>query len=427
MRSLSTTLRRKVASRVQAGDNALHASLWVSRPTTPLTENRFLETQTILTSKNITKTSVVACHPNLMRGATDVYVGYLESGVVKVTKSQYTEELEKHKWKDTGFSQQADDFCLCFDGTMPKASNGMVEFKTETTPWVFWVLNSALYGKRIGDDEAIVIAETNCTKVSAVRAMWSESGDYDFGLVVFFILDGSIYYRQLIAGEWMDAEVVTFGPKNVVWSEIVAFRTWDYRIGIQGKTVDGTVYEMFTQFMGIGKQTTEHVDIRNVSVTDKFQRIEYTNVKNADEHVAIGNATIELPLGGLYPSAVPTISAVQNVEDENGDWGTTVVITFSNRLKISSVEGNHLQFTIVDSWGVMYYPNAVVANEDGVNVTLLFTNLNQAYGVCTLTYIPGTIQSMIDDKVAETSISFTPQNLKPIDLPKPEVELIWNE
>lgn len=409
-------------------------SLWVGRPTTPLTDIRFLESQTILSSKGITKTSIATCHPRLMRGATEVYVAYIESGVAKVTKSLYVEDMPRHIWVDTGFSAEATDVALCFDGSMPKAPNGWIEFKTEQDPWVFWVLNGVLYGNRLSSKEPpVVIAEANCTAVTAVRALWSDSGDYNFGLVVFFVLDGSVHYRQLISGEWKDAEVVTFGPK-VTWSEISAFRTWDYRIGIQGKATDGTIYEMFTQFMGIGKQTAEHIDIRNASITNELKKIQYTNVnnnavysRNDGEHIDIANVSVEMPLGGLYPAALPVITDAYNIEDENGDWGTTVVVKFSNKLNPSTIEGNSLQFTVTDSWGVVYYPDSIALKEDGITLVLSFTNLNQAFDVCTLTYIPGTIKSLIDDTVAENSASFVPQNLKPVDIPKPEVELIWNE
>ena len=112
MRNISVTLKKKIASRIQAGDNALGLSLWVARPTTPITEDRFLEKQTVLNSNNITKTSIAVCHPRLMRGATEVYIGYLESGIIKVAKTNYVEEMDRHQWtQDIGYYQEADDFC----------------------------------------------------------------------------------------------------------------------------------------------------------------------------------------------------------------------------------------------------------------------------------------------------------------------------
>lgn len=428
MRSVSTTLKKKLASRIQAGENALSASLWVSRPTTPLTEDRFLEKQPVLSSNNITKTSIAVCHPRLMRGATEVYIGYLESGVIKVAKTNYTEEMERHVWtQDIGYYQEADDFCLCFDGTMPKAPNGRVEFKTEQFPWVFWVLNGVLYGRKMWDEsEPVVLAETNCTTVTAVRAMWSTAGGFDFGLIVFFILKGQIYYRQLISGEWMDAEIVSFGPDGISWSEIAAFRTWDYRVGIQGKTTEGICYEMFTQFMGVGKQNTEHLEVRDVNAKSNLLEVFYTNGQ-ANEHIKLSDITAGAPFGGLYSTHVPVISSAENIEDENGNWGTTIVVAFNNYLVASQVAENYLQFSLIDSWGAAYYPNAASLANDGITVTLTFVDFNPAHGVCELCYTPGTIYSLATVKVEATSVKFTPRNLDAPDVPQPEVASIWNE
>lgn len=428
MRSLSTTMKRKLASRIQAGDNAISSSLWVARPTTPLTEDRYLEKQTVLSSSNITKTSIAVCHPRLMRGATEVYIGYLESGTIKVARTTYVEEMERHVWDtDIGYSQAADDFCLCFDGTMPKAPNGYVEFKTEQLPWVFWTLDSVLYGRKMGDTgEPFVLAEANCSAVSAVRAMWSTTGGFDFGLVVFFLLNGQLYYRQLIDGEWMDAEVVSFGPDGVKWEALAAFRTWDYRIGVQLKSTDGAFYEMFTQFMGIGKQNVEHIEVGNVKIQSNFLGVKYNNTQEV-EHVKLAGITAGAPYGGLYSIDMPVLTSAYNVEDENGNWGTTVIAVFSNYLVADDVASNYLRFSLVDTWGAAYYPSAATLGDDGKTVTLTFVDFNPAYDVCEIRYTPGAVYSMATVLVEATSVSFTPQNLDPPDIPQPEVESIWNE
>lgn len=428
MRSLSTTMKKKLASRIQAGDNAVSSSLWVARPTTPLTEDRYLEKQTVLSSSNITKTSIAVCHPRLMRGATEVYIGYLESGTIKVAQTTYVEEMDRHVWNpDIGYSQAADDFCLCFDGTMPKAPNGYVEFKTDQLPWVFWVLDNVLYGRKMGDtDEPFVLAEANCSAVSAVRAMWSTTGGFDFGLVVFFLLNGQLYYRQLIDGVWMDAEVVSFGPDGVTWEALAAFRTWDYRIGVQLKSTDGAFYEMFTQFMGIGKQNTEHVEVRNVHVNSHITEVKYTDTEEI-EHVELSEVIAGAPYGGLYSLDMPIFTNAYNTQNEVGDWGTIVVVVFSNHVVADQVRSNYLQFALVDSWGAAYYPTEATLGPDGKTVTLQFMDFNPAYGECEIRYMPGTIYSMATILVEATSTKFTPQNLNPPDIPQPEVESIWNE
>lgn len=427
MRSMSSTMKKKVASRIQTGENSMSASLWVGRPTTPLTDDNFLEKQTVLYSDNLTKTSLAVCHPTLSRGATHIYFAYIESGEIKITRTYYTDIMERHEWEPVAFSEWAEDVALCFDGTMPKAPNGWVEFKTEQVPWVFWVLNGVLYGRKLDDPgDPVVLAEANCSAVSAIRAMWSSYGSFDFGLVVFFLLNGQLYYRQLINGEWMDAEVVSFGPDGVKWEALAAFRTWDYRVGVQLKSTEGAFYEMFTQFMGIGKQNAEHIEVSNVKATSNLIEVQYSDVQET-EHIELTGISAGAPYGGLYSLDMPVITSAYNVEDANGDWGTTVVVTFSNYLVADQVASNYLQFALVDSWNAAYYPTSAVLGPDGKTVTLSFVDFNPAYGVCQIQYTPGTVYSMATILMEATSISFTPQNLNPPDIPQPEVESIWNE
>jgi hypothetical protein len=255
--------------------------------------------------------------------------------------------------------------------------------------------------------------------------MWSSHGGFDFGLVVFFLLNGQLYYRQLINGEWMDAEVVSFGPDGVKWEALAAFRTWDYRVGVQLKSTDGEFYEMFTQFMGIGKQNAEHIEIGGVKATSNMVEVQYTNTRET-EHVELSEVFAGAPYGGLYSLDMPTITSAHNVEDANGDWGTTVIVTFSNYLVADQVANNYLQFALVDSWGAAYYPNTAALGSDGKTVTLTFEDFNAAYDLCEIQYVPGTVYSMATVLVEATSFSFTPQNLNPPAIPQPEVVSIWN-
>ena len=419
MRSVSTTMKRKLASRIQAGDNAISASLWVGRPTTPLTDDNFLEKQTVLHSDNITKTSLAVCHPTISRGATYIYFAYIESGELKITRTYYADIMEHHEWEPVEFSERAEDVALCFDGTMPKAPGGWIEFKTEQVPWVFWVLNGMLFGRKLDDHgDPAVLAEANCSAVSAVRAMWSSHGGFDFGLVVFFLLNGQLYYRQLINGEWTDAEVVLFGPSNVSWVEVSAFRTWDYRIGVQAKTADGYTYELFTQFMGIGKQTTEHMVV-NADADGCLTEIQYRDGSNT-EHI---NVDVQLSGALIYAlSSMPVLAF--NITDEEDNWGKLVVVRLD--YPVTVVDGNGAAFSLIDSNGVEYRGLTSEASDDGLSVTIEFTDINNAVGECILRYTPGTIQSPAV-AMESWSIAFLPVNLVPVAAEPPKVMEVWNE
>lgn len=426
MRSISNSILNKLNSRVQAGKNKLSASLWVGRPVTPLVEDRFLEKQNAFQNNGITAIDISVCRPQIMRGATYVYVAYIESGVAKVKRAKYREDMADHVWEDLGFQEEAIDVSICFDGEMPKSISGYVEFVTETEPWIFWVNSTGtLYGKKLGQEEPILLAETNCSKVSSVRAMWSDYGNFDFGLVIFFLLNGKPYYRQLSNKEWLDAEVITFGP-DTTYSDIAAFRTWDYRIGIQVKTTENKFYELFTQFMGVGKQNTEHVTLNDIKIKTGMVSLTRHDLKLNDEHVTLSSLEIPTLYKGLYSLSVPKFVEAYNVADVNEDWGTTLVIKFDVHMVKEQIESLYSQFGLIDSMNVRYTPSGAALHDDGKTVTFTFMNFNNARGTCKFQYFPGTIKSMANTNMESTYISFDPINLVPINIPVPEVEEIWN-
>lgn len=428
MRSLNKTLKKQVASRIQAGDMELSASLWVSRPSIPLEENTFLEKQVVAQSGDISRASIAVCRPKVSEEATYIYLACITSGVVQVRRAPHRVSMESHKWELVEFSQWGEDVAICFDGDMIKTSSGRVEFITERIPWVFWVLNGSLYASKLDSStEIVTLAESNCTAVSAVRAM--KSASQDFGLVVFFITGGSIYYRQLIDGVWMDAELVTIETwleTPEPWLDIAAFRTWDYRIGIQVNTASGFALNLLTQYMGIGRTSAEHIEIRSAHSTSSLIGIQYHNPNPTEEHIEIVGAEITTPYGGLYSIDVPVMVSAHNEEDDDGNWGVRVVVEFSAHLKASTVSENSRSFSMSDENGLVY--SAVSASLDtktGVHVTLEFPDFNSFSGVCTLVYTPGTITSMADTTVEQTQTEFTPENLNP-SLELPELVGMWN-
>lgn len=430
MRVIPLDVSNKLHSRIQTLANKCNPVLdaRICRPETPLVNEVYLERQTVLEGVNATDVSVAVTHPSFgyNYANTKIFLAYISGGILRVQTAAGKIRMQNHVWSDMGIEIPASACSIVLDGTMPKNTKGEVEFITEPDPWLFWVHDSVLYGQKVNGGEPVVLAEANCTDVSAVRAMWSSSGGFDFGLVVFFLLSGQLYYRQLINGEWMDAEVVSFGPDGVTWEEIAAFRTWDYRVGLQAKATDGSVYELFTQFMGVGKQNAEHIEIGSVKATGNMIEVQYSDVKET-EHIELTGISAGAPYGGLYSLDMPMITSAYNVEDTNGDWGTTVIVTFSNYLVADQVASNHLQFALVDSWGAAYYPSAAALGSDGKTVTLSFVDFNSAYGVCQIQYTPGTVHSMATILMDATSISFVPQNLNSPDIPQPEVESIWNE
>ena len=422
MRIIPLDISNKLHSRIQTLANKCNPVLdaRICRPETPLVNEVYLERQTVLEGVNATDVSVAVTHPSFgyNYANTKIFLAYISGGVLRVQTAAGKIRMQNHVWSDMGIEIPASACSIVLDGTMPKNTKGEVEFITEPDPWLFWVYNSVLYGQKVNGGEPVVLAETNCTDVSAVRAMWSSSGGFDFGLVVFFLLSGQLYYRQLIDGEWMDAEVVSFGPDGVTWKEIAAFRTWDYRVGLQAKATDGGVYELFTQFMGVGKQLTEHLV---VSVDPKADNIviDYTTVKN-DEHI---ETRIIPGAKRIYAWSSVPVSAT-NVDDGTGNYGTVINVVLD--YPVTRVDGNSASFLLTDGNGATYTCTNSTSSDDGMTLVLTFVDFNQAEGTTlTISYVPGTIMSPATALEA-FSFTFTPENLEAMDIPAPEPIEAWN-
>lgn len=427
MRAIPSSLAAKFKQLVQADSTkaAPMLDLWISRPVVPLVNDYFLEQQAVQDGASITALDIAVCHPRHRRQSTRIYIAKVENGTAKVLSSPFRQAMEAHIWTDCGFSEPAEDVAIAFDAVMKNDTRGRSEFVTEDLPWVFWVSGGALYGRRLDSDETLTLAKANCTKCTAIRAAGSAGGGFNYGLCLFFLLNGEIYVRQYMDGEWMDAAPVQFGPDGVTWTDIAAFRAWDYRIGVQALGSDGQVYELFTQYMGIGKQTAEHLEIRGASGGSELTRIYYADTQSA-EHLDIQAAKNTAPYGGLYELGAVAMLTAYNIDDGAGDWGRLLRLTFDKELDPELVAAQVGQFTIHDSDGNVFYPVSASMDGTGRTMTLTFTSFNNAVGACTAVYTPGTVTTMLEELLPASEIPFVPQHLAPVD-GLPEVLQIWNE
>ena len=420
MRTISSSLAAKFKQPVQADStkSAPALDLWISRPVVPLVNDYFLEQQAMGGAEDITALDIAVCHPRHRRQSTRIYIATVENGVARVESSPFRQAMETHLWADSGFAEPAEDVAIAFDAVTKNDTRGRSEFVTEEQPWVFWVNEGALYGRKLDSEETITLAETNCTKCTAIRAAGSALGGFDYGLCLFFLLNGSIYIRQYMDGEWMDAEPVNFGP-DVTWTDIAASRSWDYRVILQAMASDGMVYELYTQYMGVGQRSVEHIEIKSVAAQGELTEIGETDTKTA-EHIAVSANAIG---ARLYAWSSMPVSAF-NIADEEDNWGKLVVVRLD--YPVTAASGNGAAFSVFDSNGVEYRGVTAEASEDGLSVKISFTDINNAVGECILRYTPGTVQSPVVPMEA-WSISFLPVNLVPVAADPPKVVEVWNE
>lgn len=423
MRNINAALQARFESALQtAAANAdPSAVVWISRPTIPLTDGQFLDHQAAIMTSGLTACSVAVRRPAVDREADRIYIAYIDENGAHVKSAAVRDKIRDYVWTDEPFAEPADDVAIAFDGRMPKRSDGTAQFVTDARPWVFWIKDGVLKGRVLGLLGDTVLANANAGRVSAIRAGWDSAANMDFGLVCFFTLNGALYYRQLIGREWMDAEHVSFGP-SASWADIAAFRTWDYRVGVQGLTSTGIVYELFTAFQGLGKHGGEHIELKT-RARGYMTEVEYGYART-HEHVELDVAA-GAPYGGLYQTGSPIITAAENVAD-GADWGRVALFTFDRHLRAAEVAASPTAFHIVDSLGGHFVAQSAQLLPDGKTVRLTFLNFNGATGECAATFIPGDVHTMADAALPALSFAFTPRNLVPPSVPAPAVVSVEN-
>lgn len=430
MRPMTDELRKKLALPVQAGatGSAPSVGMLVCRKQTPLIYDNLLEKLTVKTG--VTKAAVAVRHMVFGQSADAVFIAYVANDMVSVISAYAEEAMAKHSFaKDGGLLAPASDTAIAFDGTMPHNDRGVSEFITEPYPWVFWVnLGGAVYGRRLDMDQALVLAEKNATAVSAVRAIWSEVDGFDFGLCLFMILSGAVYCRQLIGGVWYDAEPIPAAALptlevGAVWVQIAASRTWDYRVVLQLADSLGNIYEVFTQYGGIGSKNAEHIEIRDIKAAGKLTRIDYRDAQNAGEHIEIADVRADSFLWSTVTPAEGVLAA--NMDDGSGDWGRFVEIELNEPVMASTLSGQAGQIKLTDSRNRVFTAIGVTASRDGRTLAAEFSNFNAAYGTCDIAYTPGTVASGVL-AMTDWSVSFTPERLVPPLVDPPEVTEVIN-
>jgi hypothetical protein len=328
-------------------------------------------------------------------------------------------ELSAQAWTLVDTIADAVRVAVAFDGRMVKSVRGNTEYITTGDPWVFWIDSlGVLRGKLLGGDP-VVLAESNATAVAAVRGHQSEDGGFDQGLILFFLLDGVLYYRAYIDGVWTDGQPADAGPEET-WTDITASRTWDYRIAVQMVNAAGRVVELFTRTEGIAKQNVEHLEISKIEAdaaripvtyhaTDEIERVEIADI----------TASGELPWGATDN----TVTRVENVDNGSGDWG-----------RIIEVEVLHPWYSVptvqlrdIDADQVIPIESVTLT----AGVLTVEISLTLEYGI---NAVEGDIEVTLTDGVNEAGIEydlmevdFTPTNLDPPVMDPPEVEAIWNE
>ena len=422
MRPVSETLAERLNDTQQTIENNANPAthLRITRNDVPLHEKDFIERVRIVrTSSELTDSSIAVKHPKFLGDDEDIWVAYCQNDTLHIKHAKNTEVIQPNDWQSYSFTDDAVACAICFDSVAKKNTSGIWEFVTEQWPWVFWVTPSGvLYAKMCTPVGvmAIELAVANVTDVSAVRGPASDTGNWDLGMTVFFVMNGDLYYRQYIDGEWYDAELVNNSVVNdLTIQKIQAFNTWDYRVGVQILTSNNDLYELYSFCEGIGARGTEHLEM-GVSGVGQLFRVQYSDGYVNPEHISM---SLSASGGMTYGLSTVPVSA-ENIP-VSGDYGHKVKVT----MDYPNTGGSAGEFILRDSNGIIYSCESVSVND--TEITLTFVNFNLAYSAsyCEVVYTQGTLMSPV---VATDSftIQFVPTGLVNPSTPPPSVVQIYN-
>ena len=414
MRDVNAIIAERLASRQQTSANNSNpaAYLRIMRHHIPLSQRQFLERTIIKKTADITDSDVAVCHPGLFKTDEDIWVAYIADSTLHIRYTKNREVLTDSYWHDYSLEVPATACSIAFNSIARHNVQGIWEFVTEKKPWAFWVDEGQLKAKKCTPLGGTIyeLALANVTDVSAVRGPSGEYGNWDLGLTVFFVMGGSLYYRQLINGTWYDAELIQIsGLSSITISKIKAFNTWDHRVGVQILASDGKLYELFSYTEGIGTRGTENLSIEITGIGN-LQKIERWKGYES-EHLSISIAGYGRRRNGL--STEPVSASNSN--------STTISVTMDD----TNTGGQASEFYLRDSNGIVYACTAVSCS--GSVITLTCLDFNRAAGATiTVVYTQGTLMS--PSVLTESfEITFTPTGLTLPSVAIPTIDEIYNE
>lgn len=346
----------------------------------------------------ILSSDIAIAHPRFGKseGGNTIWICYIleEDNVLRI---KFCEDAAPYKkWQTFHIPRIIADKCsICFDARI-ESTGGISEFVTDTTPWVCYTFEGALYILDLNTGVSTLVVTENVTDIDMVRGPITRNNSRDYGLIIFFLMENQVYYKQRINNIWYDAEVVSLNVNNALFNSLVAFRTWDYRTGVQVSDMAGELYQLITYPEGL---------------FDMREHITFKHLKT-DASLVWGWSTVPIN--------------VINIEDSNNNWGTTIQVTFDYPNTAENLLPS--MFTLVDSNGYNYVCHSCAV--DDVLLTLTFDDFSYAYysDNLTLTYTKPVSGGLISPAVQTNSFVkiFEPINLEPPAIDPPTFDYATN-
>ena len=402
MRTIDQTLkdRMNLALLTKANNADLRMEIEAVRPRTPIFHSRFWQESIITEDVTATSTSV-AIQRETGRWGEKVFVAYISGGTLTVKSTDLVFPIANLVWTTVLTIPDCISCALEHDGNFNRGDFGRIEFHT-TDLWLFYVTSAgALMGGILGGPYN-TLAASNVTSVDAVKGIESHYGDIDQGLMVFYLVSGSLHYQQRIEGEWLGQESVSMAPASLV--DMKCFRTFDFRVVLHVRDTAGKLYEMFTKMETSGWSGSEFISM-TPTVTTELIKVNYLDTQS-QEYITLTPSVLAALIYGLAPEVV----SIENIADEDDDYGFLVRITFDS--DVSSIAGNSSAFYMTDDLASGYACTGIT-QESARSIIVSFEDFNSATMPLTIAYTPGTITGAVEP-LATFSEEFTATGLVPV-------------
>lgn len=198
-------------------------------------------------------------------GPDEVWLVGIDAGEILVRKRDYNETNPNVAWTPVLSLGSGIAAAIEFDGYWNfRVGTKQYTIETEEEPWYFWVDSDGILWGRYGTNEDTLIQmDTGVSLVHACRGYKSEMYlDQDQGLVVVYLKDGYIWYRQYIWDNynhykrWTEPEDLLSSER---WDDVRITRLNDYRLAIEASNQTHNVW-FYTSRTYVGNAApTEYV------------------------------------------------------------------------------------------------------------------------------------------------------------------------
>jgi hypothetical protein len=414
MRQISAAMKERLLSTQQT--LYANANPWMEvrllRQKLPIQDKKYWQ-ESIVAPVDCTASSVAIRKQSVLRPPDIAYVAYVHNSTLYVKQAAIRYPISHMYWELVEEIPNVLACALDFDGMFkrtasPAVSEIIVEFETDETPYLFYLTtdNQLMYGLLGSEYEELA---GNVETVDVIRGIASENEDVNQGLLVFYAVDGSVYYNSLIDGVWQGQQPVSIAPTDVV--AIRATRTVDWRIVLHVTDSTGALYEVFTKPYVSGWAGRDYLTARALLDVSTMEVV-YRDAQSDNEHVSVAADMAITILWG----ADQTIKVAENVDDGTGNFGYKVKLEWD--YPISNVMEQTLAFTLEDSAEHVFTQTGIAQISDRV-IEVTFKNFNNAVGECTVRYTPGTLLGEAGQLLGPASKTFMPVGLVPFEVIPP--------